>query len=681
MKTQSLPPPPPKFMSRRRILPDTRKRVFGLKKNVPIDVMKDKRRRLPLWGLLVVAGLVAGLVGLASLSNTAEGQSTTPSPTNVVVSSITDSGAKVTWDWPPNSCTPRWFTISLTDHHASILGSGRTHTFTGMTAETTYTFGMYAWCGRVISAVVQKTFTTLPSGATKPPPPPPPPPPSPPPGAEPNEPTNLTITDVTKTGATLTWTASAPGDCPTSWYDVEVNDTRREISWEDSVTGTTVRAGKLTPGTKYTASISAFSEFCDLSSEWVEKSFATVPTTPPTPTPTTPPTPTPTPTPQTGPPAPPANVQVSGVTGTGATIKWEAGTGDCPATGYVARLAANANTGQLLKHTTISLPAPLSWTINGLTPGTAYLVQVNALGNNCSGQSNGVSAYFTTVENLTLSVSDVTVTEGNSGTTAMNFTVTLSGSPSHKVEIRATSRGVGMATAPGRTPPTASGTGYGRDFFQFTGRNLVFEAGATGAALTKTVTVVVYGDELDEADETLILRLNNLRTEATNVSFAGGETSLEATGTISDDDEGKTPRVISVSNTTVAEGAEGDRTELTFTITLSATPSHDVQIRATVRGAGIKATLATTPTAKGTAGEGRDFIQFTNRDVVFAAGATGAALTQTVTVVILGDAVVEGDETLSLRLNNLRTDDGLVRFTGGAKRLFVTGTITDDDAN
>ncbi len=326
-----------------------------------------------------------------------------------------------------------------------------------------------------------------------------------------------------------------------------------------------------------------------------------------------------------------------------------------------------------------------TYTVRGLRVETAresYAYRIRAV--NPAG--NGVVAgdygdWVLPAPALMISVSDVSVTEGDSGTTAMNFTVTLSGSPSHKVEIRATARGVGMAAALGRTPPTAMGTGYGRDFFQFTGRNLVFEAGATGAALTKTVTVSVYGDQLEEDDETLILRLNNLRTEATNVSFAGGETSLEATGTISDDDEGKTPREISVSNTSVTEGAEGDRTELTFTITLSATPTHEVRIRATVRGAGIKATLATTPTAKGTAGEGRDFIRFTNRNIVFEAGATGAALTQTVKVVILGDAVVEGDETLSLRLNNLRTDDGLVRFTGGAKRLFATGTITDDDSN
>ncbi len=383
----------------------------------------------------------------------------------------------------------------------------------------------------------------------------------------------------------------------------------------------------------------------------------------------------------------PSGFTASSITDTTAVLSWTAGAdGDCATTSY--DVWVELNYGEALweraKFTGTTV------TVTGLSAETTYAAFVDAYGSTCDENSDALKVTFTTLAaavtpeptpSLTISVSDVTVTEGDSGTTAMNFTVTLSGSPSHKVEIRATSRGVGMAAAPGRTPPTAMGTGYGRDFYQFTGRNLVFEAGATGAALTKTVTVSVYGDQLDEDDETLILRLNNLRTEATNVSFAGGETSLEATGTISDDDDGKTPRVISVSDTSVAEGAEGDRTELTFTITLSATPSHDVQIRATVRGAGIKATLATPPTAKGTAGEGRDFIRFSNRNIVFEAGATGAGLTKTVKVVILGDTVVEGDETLSLRVNNLRTSDGLVRFKDGAKRLFVTGTITDDDTN
>ncbi len=383
---------------------------------------------------------------------------------------------------------------------------------------------------------------------------------------------------------------------------------------------------------------------------------------------------------------------VVAITSTGATLTWKAGVdGYCPTTEYDLEIkgfySVDEEGDKILSPTatfTREEFAETSVTATGLRPGTDYRAALIAYSESCGEYAQSVLLYFTTSvapPSLTISVSDVTVTEGNSGTTAMNFTVTLSGSPSHKVEIRATARGVGMAAAPGRTAPTASGTGYGRDFYQFTGRNLVFAAGATGAALTKTVTVNVLGDELDEADETLILRLNNLRTEATNVSFAGGERSLEATGTITDDDEGKTPREISVSDVSVAEGDEGERTELTFTITLSETPTHEVRVRATVRGAGLKATLATTPTAKGTAGEGRDFIQFSNRDVVFAAGATGAALTQTVKVVILGDTVVEGDETLSLRLNNLRTTDGLVRFEGGAKRLFATGTITNDDAN
>ncbi len=662
VRTMSTPPPPPNF---------------------DLAGVGARRRRLLSWGLLVVAGLVAGLVGLATLSGSAESQTSGPpaAATNLKATKVTKTSATLTWE-AGTGCAATRYHLTLRDpDYAQIAVTVVTPTaalsweVTGLDAGTEYqvqiaTYG--ASCSPSWGATGVDYFTTLAE-----------PTPTPTPLSPPATPVNLAVSGITETGATFTWEAGAGGGCAATHYFVMHYDADglrlssvRIATLSRSVTG-------LTPGTEYSFSVAADGE-CGFSSYAPRKSFTTLGAAP-----------------KTLYPNKPSGLSVSSITDTTAVLSWTAGAdGDCATTAHDVWVELNYGEAlwerQGVTGTTV--------TVTGLSAGTTYTAYVDSYGSTCDESSDFVKERFTTLAAgatpeptptptpaptpapppppaLTISVSDVSVDEGNSGTTAMNFQVTLSGSPSHKVEIRATSRGVGMAAAPGRTPPTASGTGHGRDFFQFTGRNLVFEAGATGAALTKTVTVSVYGDQLDEDDETLILRLNNLRTEATNVSFAGGETSLEATGTISDDDEGKTPRVISVSDTSVAEGAEGERTEMTFTITLSETPTHDVRVRATVRGAGIKATLATPPTAKGTAGEGRDFIRFSNRDVVFAAGATGAALTQTVKVVILGDAVVEGDETLSLRLNNLRTSDGLVRFTGGAKRLFATGTITNDDAN
>ncbi|WP_419918255.1 fibronectin type III domain-containing protein [Candidatus Poriferisocius sp.] len=128
---------------------------------------------------------------------------------------------------------------------------------------------------------------------------------------------------------------------------------------------------------------------------------------------------------------------------------------------------------------------------------------------------------------LTISTSDVSVAEGDSSKTDMNFTVTLSGSPSHEVRV--------SAEAKSRT--ATGGYGAGRDFIHYYRfRQVVFPANATGADLSQTVTVSVLGDTVVEEDETLILKLSNLRTNDPRVKFAGGKRKLKATGTIINDD-------------------------------------------------------------------------------------------------------------------------------------------------
>ena len=89
-----------------------------------------------------------------------------------------------------------------------------------------------------------------------------------------------------------------------------------------------------------------------------------------------------------------------------------------------------------------------------------------------------------------LSVNDVTVTEGDSGTTNATFTVTLAPASGQNVSVNYATAD-GTATAPADYAAT-SGT-------------LTFAPGQT----TKTVTVPVVGDTLDELDETYTLNLSN----------------------------------------------------------------------------------------------------------------------------------------------------------------------------
>jgi len=88
-------------------------------------------------------------------------------------------------------------------------------------------------------------------------------------------------------------------------------------------------------------------------------------------------------------------------------------------------------------------------------------------------------------------VADVTLTEGNAGTTAAEFTVTLDSVYPKPVTVS-------YATADG------SGTSAGSDYVPTTG-NLTFAPGE----LTKKVTVGVVGDRQVELDETFSLVLSN----------------------------------------------------------------------------------------------------------------------------------------------------------------------------
>lgn len=109
----------------------------------------------------------------------------------------------------------------------------------------------------------------------------------------------------------------------------------------------------------------------------------------------------------------------------------------------------------------------------------------------------------------TLSINNVSSKEGDGGTTAFNFTVTLSGASNQTVTVSyATANGT--ATAPG-------------DFRAAAG-TVSFAPGET----SKTITVIVNGDTMIEADETFTVTLSS----AVNANIAGAQ----GVGTIQNDD-------------------------------------------------------------------------------------------------------------------------------------------------
>ena len=221
----------------------------------------------------------------------------------------------------------------------------------------------------------------------------------------------------------------------------------------------------------------------------------------------------------------------------------------------------------------------------------------------------------------TLAIDDVAVAEGNTGTTNLTFTASLSAASQLPVTFN-------WATTPG----TATA---GADYVAANGSRTI-AVGSTSA----TVAIAVKGDTLDEDDETFTLGLS--APENATISDGSG------LGTISDDDP---LPLLSVADASVQEGDAGTAT-LVFTASLSAVTS--------------KAVTFDWATAPGTATAGTDYLTANGGGAIPAGD-----ISTTFGVTVNGDSLDEDDETLTVSLSNpgnATVDDA----TG-------LGTITDDD--
>jgi hypothetical protein len=223
-------------------------------------------------------------------------------------------------------------------------------------------------------------------------------------------------------------------------------------------------------------------------------------------------------------------------------------------------------------------------------------------------------------DTATFSINDVSVVEGNSGPTAATFTVSLSGPSSSSMSVNWAAAG-GSATA-GSDFTAASGT-------------LTFSPGET----SKTVSVSVLGDTLDEPDETFTVTL----------SGTGAISDNQGVGTILDDD---LPALgLAINDVTLTEGNSGTSTA-TFTVTLSA--------------ASTEAVTVDWATANNTAWGGADYLA-AGGTLTFAPGETS----KTIDVTVLGEQDYEINETFFVNLSN-PVGAGLIDAQG-------IGTIVNDD--
>ncbi|MFA5814863.1 MAG: Calx-beta domain-containing protein [Bacteroidales bacterium] len=157
---------------------------------------------------------------------------------------------------------------------------------------------------------------------------------------------------------------------------------------------------------------------------------------------------------------------------------------------------------------------------------TVDLSGISASGRNVTFTDDQGLGTITDNDNTTVSIDNITLNEGNSGTTGFGFTVTLSGASDAIVTVD-------YATANG-TATIADG-----DYTAITTTTLTFAPGET----SKTVTVLVNGDKKTESDETFSIGLSNLVTNGRNITLG----SSTWTGTITNDDH--SPVVADISKT------------------------------------------------------------------------------------------------------------------------------------
>ena len=185
---------------------------------------------------------------------------------------------------------------------------------------------------------------------------------------------------------------------------------------------------------------------------------------------------------------------------------------------------------------------------------------------------------------------------------------------------------------------TADSTANATNDYVTTTGTLTFNPGDT----SKTISVMIVQDAIDETDETFTISLSNPTNSAISV----------ATGTVTITDDEGTP-TLSIADVSTSDESAAN---LTATVTLSGDSSQTVTVVVT--------------SADGTATSGSDYTAGTGT-LTFNPGVTS----QSFTIPILADTIDEENETFTVTLSS--PTNAVVSTTAG----IGTMTITDDDSS
>lgn len=234
----------------------------------------------------------------------------------------------------------------------------------------------------------------------------------------------------------------------------------------------------------------------------------------------------------------------------------------------------------------------------------------------------------------TISIDDLSIGEGNSGQRAASLRLRLSAPSGQAVRVS-------YATT---NSTTANSTAIaGNDYVAVAPTVVAFNAGSTVAY----ARVLINGDVLNEPNERFLVNLSS----PLNATIADSQ----AVCTILNDD---TAPALSINDVSITEGNIGTK-NLTFTVTLSKASAQSISVNyATANGGATAGTTA-----------GSDYLA-KNGALTFA---PGSALTRTISVVVNGDTLVEGNETLFIFLSG-QTNASIAKARG-------VGTVTNDDVS
>lgn len=297
-------------------------------------------------------------------------------------------------------------------------------------------------------------------------------------------------------------------------------------------------------------------------------------------------------------------------------------------TNVASGFVADASSGPSLATLVTPVSATLPLAANNQPLVQVRVITANAVGNDEYIGVDDINITGTPIAAPALSINDVSVVEGNTGTRNAVFTVSLS-SP-------AGTGGVGFTIATADQTATAT--------VDYVPQNLAAQTIPAGQS-TYTFTVQVNGDEAVEGNETFLVVVTKITGATSDPEASTG------VGTIVDDDV-NTATLSIADPAPIAEGDAGTRPQ-NFTVSLSAPLGTDVAF-----------TASTTP---GTA-TAADFTPQAAAPYTIVAGQTSV----TVPVAIIGDLDDESAESYTLAIATSTPNITLGQAT-------ATATINDDD--